>query len=508
MRFKIAAAAAFILGTVIAISPKVSSNDIRSWESKIGPSLRLSHSFVENRADVIVIMEEQANLFNFRTTLSKADKGRNVVQSLRTVAVRSQKDLANLLQDKGVKFRQYYIMNAIAAFDLSPDMIKEIASRPDVRKIILNPVLTNHITAPSVSKESLNVEGPGQNIVSTGAAAVWEKFNVRGEGIVVAGQDTGVAWTHPALQKHYRGMQDKNSAGAKHDYNWHDAIHEPTAGVLRRNSCGYNLKVPCDDDQHGTHTMGTMVGDDGGQNKVGMAPEAKWVACRNMDSGVGRPSTYIECFEWFLAPYKFGQTALQGDPEMAPHVINNSWGCPASEGCEGREMIPVLQALKEAGIMVVVSAGNEGAGCGSIGDQPATISDLTFSVGAHNHRNGQIASFSSRGPSVIDKKIGPDITAPGVSVRSTVPGGGYEEAMWSGTSMAGPHVAGAVALLWSAQPKLIGRIDETAQILTATATRMTSSQSCGGTPGTNIPNNTYGYGHLNILKAVEAALSL
>jgi len=168
----------------------------------------------------------------------------------------------------------------------------------------------------------------------------------------------------------------------------------------------------------------------------------------------------------------------EGRPELAPHIINNSWGCPTYEGCSGREMTPVLEALKLAGIFVVVSAGNDGPECESLSSQPASLTQLVFSVGAVREKEDRIAFFSSKGPSPITGQVGPNITAPGENIRSSIPGKKYESG-WSGTSMAGPHVAGAVALLWSAQPKLIGRIDETIQILQSTARPLKDTKTCG-----------------------------
>ena len=331
----------------------------------------------------------------------------------------------------------------IALENATPELIQKIAARDDVRKIIANPSVKQDFQKPKSKLRIEGVEGVGENIVSTGAVRVWNELNVKGRGIVIAGQDTGVQWDHPALATQYRGF---SKGGVDHAYNWHDAIHKGiTPG---KNPCGFNSNIPCDDDQHGTHTMGTVIGDDGAENKIGMAPESQWMACRNMDRGTGRPTTYIECFEYFLAPYRFGENSMtDGDPVKAPHVINNSWGCPPEEGCEGSEMIGVLEAMAKAGIMVVVSAGNAGPDCETINDQPATITEFTLSVGAHNHRNGKIADFSSRGPSKLDGGLGPDLTAPGVAVRSAIPGNKYDGSFWSGTSMAGPHVVGAVALL-------------------------------------------------------------
>ena len=311
-------------------------------------------------------------------------------------------------------------------------------------------------------------------------------------------------WDHPGLINQYRGSAEGKIS---HDYHWFDAVQRRIDSA--NNPCGMASKVPCDDHGHGTHTVGTIVGDDGKGNQIGMAPDAKWIACRNMDNGVGRATTYIRCFEFFLAPFPLaGNPMTDGKPELAPHVINNSWGCDKSEGCQGDEMVEVLSALKEAGIVTIVSAGNDGSSCDTIKSQPATISPYAISVGAHNHRSGDIASFSSRGPSTLDKEIGPDVTAPGVSIRSTVPGSRYESFQWSGTSMAGPHVAGQVALIISAQKQLSGNVAGIFDLVRSTATPKTSTQTCGGVPGSQVPNNTFGFGHINAYDATKKALAL
>lgn len=191
-----------------------------------------------------------------------------------------------------------------------------------------------------------------------------------------------------------------------------------------------------------------------------------------------------------------------GRPELAPHIINNSWGCPPSEGCDANALRQIVETVRAAGLMVVASAGNNGPSCATVRD-PIAIYDATFSVGAHNS-SGTIASFSSRGAVAIDSsgRRKPDISAPGVAVRSTWVNQGFNTIQ--GTSMASPHVAGAVALLWSAVPALIGEIDQTEQVLIKSATPVPLNQ-CGegGTPIT--PNNTYGFGRLDILAAVQMA---
>jgi serine protease AprX len=468
--------------------------------AKLSPIVRAEIDAKQATHDVIVHMTTQADLTGAKALKSKAAKGRFVVDTLRATAKSHQAGVLALLnaeKSASARYTPYYVANVVAVSGATTDLLLALAERPDVAMILPdNPVRV----IPEATMEQLkNEPAPtaiGANISSTGADRVWSEFQVDGSGIVVGNQDTGIDWDHPALMRKYRGY---SAAGVDHNYNWHDAIRTGT-----NSACGIASQVPCDDHGHGTHTLGTSVGDDGAGNQVGMAPGAQWIACRNMNDGVGRPSTYIECFQFFLAPWAYGADPMTGDPSKAPHVMNNSWGCPTNEGCNGNDFLPVLTALKEAGVMVVAAAGNAGSSCSTINDAPAHHSADSFSVGAISHSTGAIASFSSRGPSRFDGGIGPDVSAPGVSVRSSIPGGGFSGSSWSGTSMASPHVVGAVALLWSADQSLIGDFDATAAALTSSADPKTSTQTCGGVPGTAIPNNTFGYGNLNVYRAVSA----
>lgn len=500
----------FVLGLCLATPLHLSAqtaggeNGVNT-DSKISASLLKKLSFeAPQKRPALVFLAEQADLSPAGAIPSRDAKGKFVYNALRHTAQTSQNSLVTWLAQERLVHQRFYIVNMVAVFDASADQIRAIAARPDVSRIVGNDA--REIVAPATPEmlsepKSEDTRTVGPNITSTGADRVWTEYNVRGEGIVIAGQDTGVEWGHPALKPHYRG--NGADGATDHNFSWHDSIKNQIGSSPNR--CGYNLQTPCDDHGHGSHTVGSIVGDDNAGNQVGMAPNAKWIACRNMDAGAGRPSTYIDCFEWFLAPYKYNGDPMQdGDPTLAPHVINNSWGCPSDEGCAGGEFEPILTAFKAAGVFVVASAGNSGSGCSTISDGPAFHSDLTMSVGAHDHRNGAIASFSSRGPSTYDNKIGPHITAPGVNIRSSVPGGGFSGSMWSGTSMSGPHVVGAIALLWAADPSLVGKIDETKEVLMRTATPKTSTQSCGGVAGSAIPNNTFGYGLLNIYEAVKS----
>ena len=287
------------------------------------------------------------------------------------------------------------------------------------------------------------------NLVLIGAPQVWDR-GFTGQGIVVGIADTGVGWRHPALIGHYRGW---DGAAASHAYNWHDAIHETAA----LNPCGVDSPEPCDDEGHGTAIAGLAVGDDGGANRIGVAPGARWIGCRNMDLGAGTPARYIECFEFFLAP-----TDANGEnprPDLGADVINNSWTCQVEEGCADPGILrAVVEGLRAAGVAGVFAAGNSGPSCASLSAVPA-IYDEAFTVGA-TYLTDVIANFSARGPVTRDgsHRVKPDICAPGVSVRTSSdrsPSELYE--IFAGTSGASPHVAGAIALLWSRGPVARGR---------------------------------------------------
>ncbi|HSR33403.1 MAG TPA: S8 family serine peptidase, partial [Anaerolineae bacterium] len=416
-------------------------------------------------------------------------------EALRAVAQESQSGLRAALDAQGAEYQAFYIVNAVQV-RADSSLVRSLAARPEVGHILPNPRIKG---VPDIPFQAFNSRVPQSveaNLTRVGADDVWA-LGYTGQGIVVGGQDTGYEWDHPALIDQYRGW---DGATASHDYNWHDAIH--SGGSI----CGADSPEPCDDHNHGTHTMGIIVGDDSAGNQVGMAPGAQWIGCRNMDGGVGTPATYIECFEFFLAPYPLGGDPLQdGEPSLAPHVVNNSWACIPSEGCSPEVLEATVEALRQAGIVVAVATGNYGyGGCGSV-QYPPAIYPQSFSVGNFDHRTGLIYPSSSRGPASYGgaSYLKPDITAPGVRIRSSIRGGGY--ASYTGTSMAAPHVAGAVALLLSAAPVHSGQVDAIEHLLANAAEPRTTTEGCGGDGPSDVPNNTWGWGILDAFAAVRTA---
>ena len=428
----------------------VFTNPMGVHDSKIAPEV-MADTLGGKRTSVVIFLADQADVSAAYNMKDQDARGWYVYNTLTEHAARTQRDIKSFLTTRGIEFQSFWAANMIVA-EVDRSTAEEIAARSDVARVDSNRA-ARWIEDPAIADRQETTDRPeatewGVNNVN--APAVWA-MGFTGQGIVVANQDTGMLWTHNVIRPKYRGW---NGLMADHNFNWHDSIH--SGGGI----CGANTTEPCDDNAHGTHTTGTTVGDDGNGNQVGVAPGAKWIGCRNMDQGNGTPATYTECFQFFIAP-----TDLAGNnanPTLRPHVMNNSWTCPFEEGCTTRaELETIVNNTEASGIFVEASAGNSGPGCSSVADAPA-IYNASFSTGALDISN-TIASFSSRGPSTFynPNLLKPNISAPGVNVRSSTNSSVNSYANFSGTSMAGPHVVGVVALLWSARPQLVRDIAAT-----------------------------------------------
>jgi subtilisin family serine protease len=476
------------------------------WSNKIAQSLWDKQNDAE--VSFFVLLKTQVNLKTAKHFKSKNEKGSFVYHELVNMAEQTQLPLIAILENEEADFQTYSIVNGIWAKG-NFELVEKLAKESSVANIfynapvrVLEPVEVDRNPLLHSRDDSLT-----WGVEKIKADAVWA-LGYKGQGVVIGGQDTGYGWQLPNLKAKYRGW---DGTIANHNYNWHDAIREfsPLGDSINSN-CGLNVLEPCDDHGHGTHTMGTMVAADTVVS-LGVAPEAQWIGCRNMEDGWGAPNTYLECFEWFLAPTDLNNQ--NADPTKAPHVINNSWGCPEIEGCDTSNFVLLeiaINNLKLAGVVVVVSAGNSGPDCHSI-NTPAAIYESSFSVGALG-MNDTITNFSSRGSVNVDKsgRTKPNITAPGQAVTSYwLQGNGTNNFTYlnaSGTSMAGPHVAGLVALMISADSTLAGDVDRIESIIEQTAIGRTTDQNCGGVSGMTIPNNTYGFGVIDALAAVNQAI--
>ncbi|MGC4817996.1 S8 family serine peptidase [Micromonospora sp. DT63] len=427
---------------------------------------------------LLVVLREQADLSGIPAgapgQAGRDARAAEVYRLLVTTADRSQADLRRTAGRLRLDPVPYYLVNAVEV-DGGPAVRAWLARRPEVARVLVSqrlrplpaPAGQSRGTAPAPT-------GPEWNIRQLGADRVWSQLGVTGRGIVVGSSDSGVDGGHPALRAGFRGGDDS----------WYD----PWDGT----------RTPNDQGGHGTHTTGSAVGRDG----IGVAPDAQWVGCVNLDRNLGSPGHYLDCLQFMLAPFPAGGDPFtDGRPERAPQVLTNSWGCPAIEGCDREALLPATTALDAAGIFVVAAAGNTGPWCASIDDPPAPYANV-LTVGAVDAKR-RVAEFSSRGP--VPGGIGkPDVLAPGVGVVSAMPGGGY--AALDGTSMATPQVAGVVALMWSANPALIGDLTRTRQILRDTATPAeptyrsdNPTDACGG------PSNVTGAGQVDAYAAVRAA---
>lgn len=467
------------------------------WMAKVDPWV-LERVLASEKAEVLLMLKEQAELSAAAGLNTKEEKGAHVFLELTRTAERTQKPLLTYLESASVPHRPFWVANMIWV-QAGEAVLKEMASHPQIAYIHGNPSIPLKIplTESGYLSQPMVPRAVEWNISKARAPEVWGE-GVTGAGAVVGGHDTGYQWDHPALKRQYRGWE---GTVANHDYNWHDAVHAG-GGV-----CGADSPFPCDDYGHGTHTMGIAVGDDGLGNQIGMAPGAKWIGCRNMNQGFGSPASYSECYQWFIAPTRIDGTGA--DPSRAPDVVNNSWSCSPSEGCTNVDVLKtVVENVRAAGIMTVNSAGNSGTpyypgGCGTI-SEPAAIYEASFTVG-NTTSSDTINDSSSRGPVTVDgsNRNKPDVTAPGTSIRSSTTGNGYT--VMSGTSMAAPHVAGLAALLISANPGLSGSVSLVEDMVRANAVPLTTNQGCGEDGPDDVPNNVFGWGRIDAHAAYLAA---
>lgn len=430
---------------------------------------------------MLIIMVDQLDVSSAKEIQNYSDRREFVYQSLTDHALESQGDIRHILNTLNISYTPYYLVNAIETGD-NPFLRAYLQFRPEVDRILDSPRMRPLPDIPdtSLSQPYLPLsETTPWNIRQIQADRVWQEYGITGQGILIGQSDSGVQGDHPDLAAQYRGQDDL------HDYSWFDPW--------------YASPAPVDIGGHGTHTLGTALG-----KKTGVAPDAEWIACVNLARNLGNPALYLDCMQFMLAPFpQSGDPFTQGEPTLGAHVLNNSWGCPEFEGCDPQVFSPAVKALEAAGIFVVAGAGNDGPVCSSI-NSPLSIYTETFAVGAIDSQ-GNLASFSSLGPVSVDgsQRTKPDLVAPGVDVLSTLPDSRY--GAYSGTSMASPHLVGVVALLWSANPDLIGDIDTTWEILTQTA--MPFSKELPDCPGANeTPSTAVGYGIVDAYAAVQMAL--
>ncbi len=471
----------------------------------------------------LVVLTEQADLSGAAAIADNAARAAYVYRELHSVATRSQLSLIRRLA--GWQLERFFIVNALWV-EAEPAVLTSLANWPEVA--VVEPVLPLALDVParrepnpllelapgpggSVRGERIDitlalplVRSPGtiqgrraladstagwgtasdlpavsDGLRAIGAQAAWSG-GYQGQGAVVAVLDSGVAWQHPALGSTYRGRS------GDHDYSWFDPLNARSE--------------PVDAEGHGTHVAGVAVGRTD-ERVIGVAPRAEWIACRVALGKTFEPLAALRCLEWSLAPTRLDGSAAR--PDLAPDVVNLSWSATVGPACHSTWLNRAIASLQAAGIVVVASAGNEGPACSSV-CAPAEH-EAVLAVGSFDLSSASVDDTSSRGPvngsgSITVK---PDLVAPGVAVESSVPPDRYGRR--SGSSMAAPHVTGAVALLLSARPDLRGQDRALRQLLEGTAVRL-PADACGP-PGAPGKNNRAGYGLLRVDRAVALALA-
>ncbi|MGW1179952.1 S8 family serine peptidase [Streptomyces drozdowiczii] len=431
-----------------------------------------------------VVLKDKADLTPAKRKHGHAARAKSAFDELKTKAHKSQQSLNTFLDKEKVGHQDFWIANAVKVTG-DQDLVEQLSKRSDVARIVkeqhykLDDIVSQPTAAQTkaavkaATKAQAAEEGtPEWGVKDIKADRVWDDYEDRGEGIVIANVDSGVQFDHPDLVDNYRGNNGDGSF--THDYNWYDP-----SGVCP-------TSAPCDNNGHGTHTMGTMVG----KNGVGVAPNAKWIAAKGCETDTCSDANLLKAGEWILAPTD--ENGNNPRPDLAPNIVNNSWGG------DGTFYTDILNAWNAAGIFEAFAAGNDGDGTTCSTTHPPGAQVESYGVGAYDV-NGKIGNFSGFGPSPIDGSMKPNISAPGVDVRSTWPGNAYNTI--SGTSMATPHLAGAVGLLWSAAPSLIGDIDATRALLNEGAIDVDDTH-CGGTAEAN---NVWGEGKLDILASIDKA---
>ncbi|CAK4586702.1 unnamed protein product [Aphanomyces euteiches] len=438
-------------------------------------------SFHQSQTESTTGIESVGNL----ESLSKPARAEFVRDTLQKQATESHAGLLQLLTPQiesttsDISFESFYIDQKVYIENATPEILAQIQKLPNVKSIdeqvtfYLEPLLPSSSSSSSSASssriESVESTLPTEvwGIPKIEVPAVWKTGNT-GQGIVVANIDTGVLGTHEALKNNWR-----------RDYGWFD----PT----------YNTTVPTDSQGHGTMTMGVVAG---AVNGIGVAPGAQWIACVGCDAQGNCPQVVItRCAQWLLCPT---DSTGKSDCSKAPHIISNSYNTEKTDALDD-----VIKAWRAAGIVPVFSNGNKGSarGCG-VSSYPGSSLGAIAVGGSNDH--DELSYFNSLGPAP-DGRIKPDLLAPGSSIVSSSRSGNDTYDYSDGSSLAAPHVAGAVALYLHANPK--ATFDQIYAALTKSTVSDTLTMytnTCGNISATTFPNNGYGYGRLN----VRAALGL
>ena len=267
---------------------------------------QLSTALAADETTGYIISFDEASDLHPAYAMGWQDRGRFVVKQLQATAERSQKRVRGLLKTRGARFQSFWAGNMIVVERSNRDTVNALQSYSEITALQMLPkiVLFDAQPAPAVAERRQTVAAD-PNIVHIRAPDAWG-MGYRGDGIVVGSLDTGVRYTHQALVNHYRGNQGGGSFD--HNYSWWDPYGHSTS--------------PVDSNDHGSHTTGTMVGDDGGANRIGVAPGAQWIACMGLNNTSGSDTALLECGQFMLAPWDLSGASPNPDKRPLPGFLS------------------------------------------------------------------------------------------------------------------------------------------------------------------------------------------
>jgi subtilisin family serine protease len=432
---------------------------------------RVATAAPDTKIGVIVVLREQAGPADVHGN-SRPERLRTAEAALRAAASHGQRNLLDYLDKQQSAGNvsdvvPLWIEDAVS-LNATPGVLDALAKRDDVaairpdRRLPAPEATATGSQVSAVVRAGVAAAPVEPNVALVNAPALWD-LGYRGQGVVVASMDTGVDATHPDLAGSWRGGSNS----------WYDPY-------------GQHPTTPTDVNGHGSQTTGVIVGGEAGGSAIGVAPQAQWIGVKIFnDSGTATSTAIHLGYQWLLDPDHNPAT-----PD-APHVVNNSWTMQPA-GCV-LDFQPDLRMLRSVGILPIFAAGNYGPTSGSV-PSPANNPEAV-AVGGTTDAD-VLDPQSSVGPSACAGATSPALTAPDTNIHTADLFGGYVDD--TGTSVAAPHVTGAVALLLSAFPDLKASADAQQSALQAGAHDL-------GSPGLD---SAFGYGRLDVLAAYQAASTL
>lgn len=501
-------------GELQSPSPRVRSSSERG-ATDIDRAVKIQSALLQqfqtqDRQDYAIELKERADL-SAAAGLDWNARGRYVVEQLKATAERSQAALRRELEGQGLRVESHWIKNVLLVRGGDQASVKAAANHPGVSRIRDLPQADIIRPEPGKApkrKSAGSGMGIADNIAWIGADQAWAQ-GTRGNGVTVGVIDTGAYYEHNALRRQYRGWRGGDVF--EHDYNWFSPTGEPE---------------PVSAAPHGSHVIGTIVGDDfaepGARNQIGVAPGAEWIACLGLQIDANNTDNLLSCGEFMLAPTR--TDGSDPNPDLRPQVVNNSW---SEQNCNGEATSfysDVIDAWVAAGIFPVFAAGNafncglpEPAGLSTI-SSPASLA-AAFAVGSTGNHDGQFAAHSLWGPSNQSSpglptlpdprgypQLKPQVVAPGVNIVSVDVVHIDHYSSMTGTSMSAPHISGLAALMLEAGECLRGDYPRLGGLIMSSARPLPYPSFGDPAPGPgDVPNYATGWGEIDAIAAVQAA---